>query len=173
MEHLDQSHRVSQLLPLHNKISSNQPLSPFSRPGPYPRTFIIPGRDIVLALLLGMEIDGRFLNGLLAVSEAVVDEELECFDENTSLFSTPQPSGGYAKSFKYSLGDGLGISIINVRDQDMTVGNLRDVLWGLRIYLIDEQRNRECSFTFSIGAGATKAIGTIAREKPAALKSEG
>lgn len=46
---------------------------------------------------------------------------------------------------------GVKIRIQNLRGQRITWGNLRDVLMGLKLYLVEGHRSRVCHFQFSTG----------------------
>jgi len=115
------------------------------------RTFHVPGTDTIIYLILGMPVDWSSLLGLLLVSQSVVFEELEYYSEDTGLPIEPQRGGGYAQSFEYTFFDGVNISVTNENAKLITLGNMRDLLHGLRVYLADGYRSYACAFKFSAG----------------------
>ena len=131
---------------------------------PYPRSFHVPGTDTVIDLSLGMPVNWRALLGLLLVSQNVVFEELEHYSENTGLPIVPLQGGGYGQNFEYTLFDGVNITVTNKNAKVITLGNMRDLLHSLWVYLASGYRSRECALEFSSGPGGIVGKGTIVKD---------
>ena len=86
---------------------------------------------------------------LIAVVQHDVYEELA---EHGPDEEFPVSAGGVQK-FEYDLGDGIGLLVQNANTgRHFTWEVMRDVLVGLRIYLIEGRRFRQTYFNFWTGA---------------------
>ena len=113
---------------------------------------------------MGSPVDRRALIGLILVSQSIIFEELEFYNDNTYLPIEPLPGGGYGQTFEYTLFDGVNITVANAATRAITLGNMRDLLKGLRLYLSDRLRSRECYFEWSVGYVGIIGMGFIERE---------
>jgi len=111
-----------------------------------------------------MPVSWSALLGLLLVSQSVVFEELEYYSENTGLPIVPLQGGGFGQNFEYTLFDGVNITVTNKNAKVINLGNMRDLLHGLRVYLGHGYRSRECAFEFSSGPGWTIGKWTIVKD---------
>ena len=99
-------------------------------------------------------LDPSHTRSLIAVAEDYIDEEIENLPPAIPGFEPLYPpEGGYYQSFSKTLGDGI---VLMVRNNDeagklFTWEELRDVVVGLRLYLVNGGRFWQTEFKFYNG----------------------
>ena len=104
-------------------------------------------------------LDPSDLESLLIVAEDVAKQGVQRFGEDTRY-----PLDWYRdQSFKYNLGDHIGISVENsgtgLHPRFFTWGQLRDLIEDLQQIMVERRQNYEMSFAFWIGLETDPVLG--------------
>ena len=125
---------------------------------PFPHRFRVPGTDTVLHLGFGMRrsLDPLHVRSLIAVAEDYIDEEIENLPHIPGFEPLYPAAGGLNQLFYKTLGDGIVLMVRNNVEAGkmFTWEELRDVVVGLRLYLVDGRRFWQTRFKFYSGGYA-------------------
>lgn len=113
-----------------------------------PYRFHVPNTQTNLRLGFGFRrrsFDPVEMGSLIAVAEDFVDQRIEELGRDVLY----PPTGTGMQEFIYDIGDGISLLIWNVKvGMYWTWGTLKDVIEGLRLYLIVGERFRRTYFNF-------------------------
>lgn len=141
---------LSSNTPLNNTTEANNDTSPtpLTDLAYLPHKFHVPNTDTYLRLGFGIlrrPLDPMNMGSLLLLADDWIDQQIG----GLGRVAIYPPMGDGRQEFTYEIGDGIGLSIWNFRKWDYwTWGVLKDVVEGLRIWLIEEGRERRCYFNF-------------------------
>lgn len=128
--------------------NTSSAIAPFDYPIPLPYSFDVPNSEIRLQLGFGWRrrsLDPMDLQGLIVFLLHFIDEVIKEFGPGQLV--RVQANG--MQRVDYELGDGIEFAVQNCRPGEyFTWDTLRDVVEGLRLYLIEGQRYRQTYFKF-------------------------
>ncbi len=142
-------------------VSNTSESSNLTIPSLLPHRFTVPNTDLDIRIWFGLlprSLDLRGIEVLLAVSQDWINQENEERHPSWQLF--PMDNHGH-QEFGKTLHDGVKLEVWN--DHQMaffTWRALRNFVVGLRLYLVEGQRNYQCYFSFDEG-GSTLGRGRL------------
>ena len=124
-------------------------------PTPLPYGFSVPNTQTYLRLGFGLprhRLDPMSMGGLIAVIQHAIVEGIE--EDGEEHLPNIDPLSGLQR-FDWTLGDGFYFQIMNIlgTGRYFTWGQMKDVVEGLRLYLMIGKKYYATAFSFWVGPG--------------------